>query len=87
VSAQSLCSNKCRAVTTSSQRNLLLAGALTLALAIPGTAHSLTLEQLLDMPIEQLLRLEITSRQRPQLTILRPVSANGLQAVEHRDAT
>ena len=66
---------------------LLLAGTLTLALAIPGTANSFTLDQLLEMPIEQLLRLEITSRHPPRLTALWPPSPNGLRAVEHRDAT
>jgi hypothetical protein len=54
-----------------SRRKLLLAVTLTLLLVTPGTARSFTLEQLLDMPIERLLRLEITST----------------QAVEHRDAT
>jgi len=49
-----------------------------LALAIPGPANSFTLDQLLDMPLEQLLRLEVTSRHLP---------ANALRAVEHRDAT
>ena len=47
---------------TRSQRTLLLAVTLTLFVAIPGIAKSYTLDQLLDMPIEQLLRLEITSR-------------------------
>jgi hypothetical protein len=56
-------------------------------LAIPGTANSFTLDQLLDMPIEQLLRLQITSRHAPQLAALWPPSPNELQAMEHRDAT
>jgi hypothetical protein len=43
------------------QRKPLLAVTLTLLVAIPGNARSFTLDQLLDMPIEQLLRLEITS--------------------------
>jgi hypothetical protein len=62
----------------SSQRKRLLAGALTLVLAIPGTAKSFSLDQLLDMPLEQLLRLQITSRHLP---------ANGQRDEEHRDAT
>ena len=65
-------------VTARSQLKRLLAGALMLLLALPGAANSFTLDQLLDMPIEQLLQLEITSRHVP---------ANGLRAVEHRDAT
>jgi hypothetical protein len=68
-----------QAVTTRSQRKLLLAGALALLLAIPDTANSFTLNELLDLPIEQLLRLEITSRQPSQLAVL--------WAAEHRDAT
>jgi len=77
---------KCRPVTTRCSRKLLLAYTLTLILAIPGTANSFTLDQLLDMPLEQLLQLEITSRHAPQLTARGPPSANGLRAVEHRDA-
>jgi hypothetical protein len=70
-----------------SQRKLLLAGALALVMAIPSPANSFTLDQLLDMPIEQLLRLEITSRHSLQLTGLQPHTANGLRTAEHRDAT
>ena len=55
-------------------------------MAIPAPANSFTLDQLLDMPIEQLLRLEITLKHLPQLTARWP-SPNGLRAVEHRDAT
>lgn len=54
---------------------------------MPGTANSFTLDQLLDMPIEQLLRLEITSSHPSQLAALWPRSPNGLRAAEHRDAT
>jgi len=61
VSAQALCSNECRSVTTSSRRRLLLACTVLLTLAIAPPARSFTLHQLLDMPIEQLLRLKITS--------------------------
>jgi hypothetical protein len=61
------------------ERKHLLASTLTLVLAVPGPAHCFTLNQLLDMPIEQLLRLEITSRHPPQLAAPR--------TVEHRDAT
>ena len=68
------------------QRKRLLAGALTLVLAIPGTVNSFTLNQLLDMPLERLLRLEITSRHLPRLAALWPLSSN-LRAVEHRHAT
>jgi hypothetical protein len=87
VLAQSLCANECRAATTRSQRKLLLAVTLTLLLAIPATAKSFTLDQLLDMPIERLLRLEISSTQPPKLAALWPASRNALQTVEHRDAT
>jgi hypothetical protein len=66
-------------LSTRTGRKFLLAGTVALILAIPGTAHCFTLNQLLDMPIEQLLRLEITSRHLPQLAAPR--------AVEHRDAT
>jgi hypothetical protein len=72
---------------TRSQRKLLLAVTLTLLLAVPGTAKSFTLEQLLDMPIERLLGLEITSTQPPKLAALWLSSRYALQAVEHRDAT
>lgn len=70
-----------------SQRKLLLAVTFTLLLAIPGTAQSFTLDQLLDMPIERLLRLEIASPHPPKLAALWLSSRNALQAVEHRDAT
>ena len=70
-----------------SQRKFLFAGTLSLLLAIPGAANSFTLNQLLDMPIERLLRLEITSRHLPRLAALWSPSPNGLRAVEHRDAT
>jgi len=56
-------------------------------LAIPGTANSFTLDQLLDMPLEQLLQLQITSRRAPQVAARWPTSPNGLLAVEHRNAT
>ncbi|MGA2562137.1 MAG: hypothetical protein ABSF96_01115 [Steroidobacteraceae bacterium] len=69
------------------QRKLLLLGTLTVLLAIPGTANSFTLDQLLDMPIEQLLRLQITSRQHPQLAALWPAPRSALPAPEPRDAT
>jgi hypothetical protein len=65
----------------------LLACTLALVLAVPGTASSFTLHQLLDMPLEQLLQLKITSMHAPQLSDRRPPSPNGLRAVEHRDAT
>jgi hypothetical protein len=45
------------------------------------------MDQLLDMPLEQLLQLKITSMHAPQLSARRPPSPNGLRAVEHRDAT
>ena len=74
-------------VTRWSQRKLLLAGSLALVMAIPAPANSFTLDQLLDLPIEQLLRLEITSRHPPKVAALWSPSATGLRAVEHRDAT
>jgi hypothetical protein len=56
-------------------------------LAVPGTANSFTLDQLLDMPLEQLLQLKITSMHAPQLSSRGPPSPNAPRAVEHRDAT
>jgi hypothetical protein len=56
-------------------------------LANPGTANSFTLDQLLDMPLEQLLQLEITSMRAPQLAARWSPPPNGLRAMEHRDAT
>jgi hypothetical protein len=58
-----------------------------LVLAIPATADCFTMNQLLDMPIEQLLRLEITSRHPPTAAAARPPAANALRALEHRVAT
>jgi len=69
-----------------SRRKLLLACTLAVILAIPRIANSLTLNQLLDMPIERLLRLEITSRHLSQPAALWPPSAKEPPAVEHRDA-
>jgi hypothetical protein len=43
-------------------RRGLLAGLVTLALALPGVAHSYTLDELLRMPLERLLQLEISPR-------------------------
>jgi hypothetical protein len=57
-----------------------------LLLGIPGTTHSSTLDQLLEMPIEQLLRLEITSRPSPPLAAVWPPSPIKLRAVEQYDA-
>jgi hypothetical protein len=57
----------------------VLAGTLALLLSIPDTANSFTLDELLDLPVDQLLRLEITSTHASQLSVLR--------AVEHGDAT
>jgi hypothetical protein len=65
----------------------LLAYTLTLVLAVPGTASSYTLDQLLDMPLEQLLQLTITSAHTPQLSACWPPPPNGPRAVEHRDVT
>jgi hypothetical protein len=87
VSAQPLCTDDCRAITRWSRRKLLLAGTLALVIAIPGPANSFTLDKLLDMPFEQLLRLEITSRHPPKVAALWRPSANVLRAAEHRDAT
>jgi hypothetical protein len=68
-----------------SKRRLLLVGTVALAMVLPGTANSFTLDQLLAMPIEQLLRLEITSRQPAKVTALGPPAVNSLRATEHRD--
>ena len=87
MSVQPPCTNDFRLVTARSRRGLLLACALALTWAIPRTANSFTLDQLLDMPFEQLLRLEITSRHVWQPAALSPPSANGPHALEHRDAT
>jgi hypothetical protein len=65
----------------------LLTCTLMLLLGIPGTGHSTTLDQLLDMPIEQLLRLKITSRPPPQVAVPWRASPIELRAVEQRDAT
>jgi hypothetical protein len=65
----------------------LLACTLALVLAVPGTASSYTLDQLLDMPLEQLLQLTITSGHAPQLSARWPPPTNGPRTVEHRDAT
>ncbi len=43
-------------------RRRLLAGVLTLALSLPDAAHSYTLDELLRMPLERLLQLEISPR-------------------------
>lgn len=43
-------------------RRRLLAGLLTLALSLPNAAHSYTLDELLRMPLERLLQLEISPR-------------------------
>ena len=86
VPAQPRCTSHCRALTMRFQRRLL-AGALVLVLAIPGTANSFTIDQLLDMPIEELLRLEITSPHPPRVAVRWPASANELPDAEQRDAT
>jgi hypothetical protein len=51
-------------------------------MAIPGPANSFTLDQLLDMPIEQLLRLEITSRPPAKVAAVDPPTLK----TEYRDA-
>jgi hypothetical protein len=43
-------------------RRSLLAGLLMLALSLPKAAHSYTLDELLTMPLERLLQLEISPR-------------------------
>ena len=43
-------------------RRRLLTGLLTLALSLPNAAHSYTLDELLRMPLERLLQLEISPR-------------------------
>jgi hypothetical protein len=87
VSTQTPCAIDYRVAAARSQRKVLLTITLTLLLAIPGTAKSFTLDQLLDMPIEQLLGLEITSAHPSKLASMRPPSRDALQAVDHRDAT
>jgi hypothetical protein len=52
----------------------------------PGAANSFTLDQLLDMPIEQLLQLEITSRAPAKVAALTPPAVNAHWATEYRDA-
>ena len=47
-------------------RGRLLPGLLALALAFPTAAHPYTLEQLLRLPLEQLLQLEISPRRVSQ---------------------
>jgi len=64
-----------------------LAGALALISAASGTADCRTLDELLKLPIEQLLRLEITSRRCPQMNAAWPSSPSDLRAVEHCDGT
>jgi hypothetical protein len=54
-----------------------------LVLAAPGTASSFTLDQLLAMPLGQLLQLEITSMHASRLSARGP---HAMRAVEHRDA-
>jgi hypothetical protein len=54
------------AISSSRWRRRLLPGLLTLVLAFPGTAHPYTLEQLLRLPLEQLLQLEISPRRVSQ---------------------
>lgn len=58
-----------------------------LLLAVPGTANCFTLDQLLELPFEQLLRLEITSRRFPHVDAVRPRPPNATQTAEHHDAT
>jgi len=53
---------------------------LALALAVPGTAHPISLSQLLRLPLEQLLRLEISAPAnawsgRPGATLVLPMPA------------
>jgi len=53
--------------------------------AISDAACCRTLDQLLKLPFEQLLRLEITSKRFPQVNSARPSSPNDLRAAEHGD--
>lgn len=43
-------------------RRMLVAAVAALALGLPTAAYPVSLAQLLKLPLEQLLRLEITSR-------------------------
>lgn len=45
---------------------VLLRGVLALALVVPTSAHPITLQQLLSMPLEQLVRLQICAALQPQ---------------------
>jgi hypothetical protein len=47
-------------------------GAMVLVLSVPAVAHPISLNQLLRMPLEQLLRLQITSSQPPSMQALPP---------------
>ncbi len=56
-------------------------------MAIPGTANSFTLDQLLAMPIERLLQLEITPMRVPRSAAVVPPTQSGARAAEHPYAT
>jgi hypothetical protein len=62
-------------------RRGLLAGLLTLALALPSAAHSYTLDELLRMPLERLLQLEI-SAQLTALAVARGALTRGVCSVD-----
>ncbi len=51
-----------RPIISAGRGRRLLAGLLMLALALPSAAHSYTLSELLKMPLERLLQLEISPR-------------------------
>ena len=55
-------------------RHRLPAGLLTLALALPDAAHSYTLNELLRMPLERLLQLEISPRLTALATARHPLT-------------
>jgi hypothetical protein len=70
-----------RPISAGRGRRGLLAGLLTLALALPSAAHSYTLDELLRMPLERLLQLEISPRSTA-LAIARGVLAGGRCSVD-----
>lgn len=49
-------------IGTKQQRRRLWRAAVALALAVPHAAHPYSLEQLLSVPLEHLLRLEVSPR-------------------------
>jgi len=61
--------DRCLPVSTAHWRRRLLPGLLALALTFPSAAHPYTLEQLLRLPLERLLQLEISPRRVSQAPV------------------